>query len=100
VQPQLRIAAQKRGNALVVLLGPFSQPPGEGFGKTDGDGNGGFSAVQSCLLFPENAVRCFFGAVSKIIPVKSVESTTFKRSIRRLVRRLFLPYPRKLRFSG
>lgn len=37
--------------------------------------------------------------VSKIIPVKSVESTAFKRLFRRLVRRLFLPYSEKLRFS-
>ena len=37
--------------------------------------------------------------VSKIIPIKSVESTAFKRFFRRLVGRLFLPYPEKLRFS-
>ena len=56
--------------------------------------------AQSCLLSPENAVRRFFGTVSKIIPVKSVESTAFKRLFLRLVRRLFLPYPGKLCFSG
>ena len=45
VQPELRIAAQKRGNALVVLPGPLSQPSGKGLGKADGDGNSGFSAA-------------------------------------------------------
>ena len=100
VQPELRIAAQKRGNALVVLPGPLSQPSGKGFGKADGDGNSGFFAAQSCLLSPENAVRQFFGTTSKIIPVKSVESTAFQAVIPPSGKTAIPALPRKAQLLG